>query len=504
MAYPYQQGMLLTPGPGEFHYRGPALGSCMSMRWFGGLGHRSAYLCVAEPPDDARLQLDYRSTRGLDVSYQWLHSLGTLRYTRVLKYRFTDRPSYVRLAELFREYAEACGLVVPLREKIDACPPLSRLEGGMLLMMGYYRDHGTDYTAQLKCIRGMGIDRALVYPTVLQGWSRRLATKGPDRLVFSKPELRAVKRLGYLTGAFITPLEISSTHALAEGLARVDNPAKPAAKRTAWKIDDYVSWRVHFGKALQHFDRRFSFPDIEDIHFDVLGNAPGLCEDYSGDWPCTRTENLHQSVDMVRHFLRQGKIVSCESKTDSLAPYIHWGSNRIRVVPQYTCEPPFEQRSFIHPIPLWHLVFHDCMFHTSWDHATYNDGCHFGPGDPVVGYLHDMLYGDLPSVFAMGRIYHYPFRRPNRPPPTNPKKATYYSINFNSRKVQRALRLAKQAADFHREVGCLRMVSHRIMPGAPLVQESLFENGRRVVVNFSEEQVEVEGMSLAGRDAVVQ
>lgn len=250
-----------------------------------------------------------------------------------------------------------------------------------------------------------------------------------------------------------------------------------------------VFYRTHLGKINQLLETDYTFPGIDNVHFDVLCNSTGREEDYSPDWPQTRHDYIRNAIAMASYYRRQGQIVSSEGKADIMAAHMHWGSFRNPIVPNYDQDflPPdkggFQPAPDLRPIPLWHLVFHDVMFHSSWEHYTYNDGNSKGSGRPRISYLHDLLYGDLPSVFPMGRIYRF----------TKFPAIEYYSIDFQAPIVQESLRLAKKAAAFHRQVGLSKMLSHTFLDKSGLVQQTVFETGQRVTVNFSGAKIQVDG-----------
>ncbi len=488
VAFARGQGVLFYPGETAYAYSTPAVGQGMTMRWFGGIGRASAYICIADQPEDSVFELHYKPRREFEAGIRWIASRGALRYPRRLLYGFFIEPSYVLMARRFRKYAARKGLLVTLREKSDACQSLDRLHGGVLLMLGYFDDPRADYLGVLRKIRSMGISRALVYPARMDGL---FTARGLEPFInLPARDLRGLHNLGYLAGAFFCPCDIHAAHPDLEKLAARCDPDPGNPRAESWRLGRNVYYRAHFGKVRDLLGSRFNFNGLDAVHFDVLANAAGRHEDYSPDWPLSRREHAAAAVELARYYRDRGKIVSSEGKTDRLAAVLHWGTFRLRVAPQYRRND--SGPDCLRPAPLWHLVFHDVMFHSSWEHATYNDGCGNGAGNPAVGRLHDLLYGDMPSVFPVGRLYRFTgggFR--------------YYSIRPDSSSVQRALELARQAAEHHREVGMLQMTSHRFVDGHPLFQESVFENGRRVLANFSSETMRVDRQTVPGKSAAL-
>ncbi len=252
------------------------------------------------------------------------------------------------------------------------------------------------------------------------------------------------------------------------------------------------------GKVLALLDQLYDFSAYDGVHFDVLPNM-GDTENYSPDWPLSRTEMGKCRQEIAKHYYaKSGKIVSGEGHCRSLVPFMHIGTNREWVIPCYDieargfgtrrvpdiyCRSPFiggeKMRADIQPIPFRNLVFHDCIFSTSWEHANYNDHPRYGHGIPHRCLLHDLLYGDMPSIFLEGGLYSY----------INPRgsKAKNYFVRHTDAIVQQSIPLARQAADWHREVGLEPMVHHGFLDEDGLVQESVFDNGRRVIVNFGSE-----------------
>lgn len=491
VVFPRAQGMMFIPGSENYKYHTQSSGQGMTMRWLGGLGEHGAFMGIAEHSEDAALTIDYIPRKKFEAQFGWIHSMGSLRYTRRLFFRFLPVSSYVRLAACFREYAEAAGMVKTLKEKIAECPPLERLHGGALIMLGYFHDKNANYTKVVNRLPEFGIERGLVYPAKMDGFFTDAGL--PPFVDLPAPTLAAIKNRGFLSGVFFCPCDIHAKHPLAAALARRANPLDLNDWPVSWQIGDNIYYRTHFGKAVQRFEQLFDLSQYDNIHFDVLGNAAGSCEDYAPDWPQNRLEHAESARQFLSHFARQGLVVSCEGKIDSIAAQMHWGTFRINTIPQYRKEgalPPH-----LRPVPLWHLVFHDCLFHSNWEHYTYNDGNNHGKGNPRVGYLHDLLHGDLPSVFAAGKLYRYLGGKDRR--------VEYYTIPFNSPLVAESLRLAAGAARHHRHVGLCRMISHRFINQTPLLQESVFENGCRVLVNFSEKAMAFDGLRVPAHDALI-
>ena len=104
-----------------------------------------------------------------------------------------------------------------------------------------------------------------------------------------------------------------------------------------------------------------------------------------------------------------------------------------------------------------------------------------GYGIPHRCVLTDILYGEMPVLWPEGRQWSHVY-------PGGQVKQCGLTVHYTDPLLKEAIPFAKRAADWHRLVGLEEMVSHQFFDDVGLVQETVFGNGRRAIVNFSSEQ----------------
>jgi hypothetical protein len=143
-------------------------------------------------------------------------------------------------------------------------------------------------------------------------------------------------------------------------------------------------------------------------------------------------------------------------------------------------------------VPLWHLVYHDASFTTWPETKAYNilpqHNC-----SARHHFLLDMLYANVPLIQPMGRQYRF----------TTSPHVEVYRCSLTDPEVQKSLPLAVRAAQHHRRRGLEDLVYHAILTGDGAVQESVFESGAHVVVNFLKEPYGLPGGEVIEAEGVL-
>lgn len=98
------------------------------MPWFGQYRDKDGYICVGVTEYDGGYRLDNREGGARRVGPCWIPSLGRAAYRRVSRYTFFQG-DYNTMARLYRDYARETGRLITLREKAIRCPNVGRLPG---------------------------------------------------------------------------------------------------------------------------------------------------------------------------------------------------------------------------------------------------------------------------------------------------------------------------------------------------------------------------------------
>lgn len=104
------------------------------MPWFGQVRPGASYIAIVCDPWDAGYQAEHPA--GSDychLSVRWLPSLGKLAYRRCVKYRFIKDGDYNDLCKVYRACAKEKGLLVTLKEKAARNPLVERFIGSAIV-----------------------------------------------------------------------------------------------------------------------------------------------------------------------------------------------------------------------------------------------------------------------------------------------------------------------------------------------------------------------------------
>ncbi|HWB96912.1 MAG TPA: hypothetical protein VG672_09425, partial [Bryobacteraceae bacterium] len=435
----------------------------------------SAYLSILEPAFDARLSCEGSASGPLDFGWTHAPHFGIFQRVRTQRFRFLPSPSYVLAARAYRRYAMDQGLYRSLREKLDECPSLEKLLGGVLVMIGYLQDSQADYAQVFRQLKKMGVEKAYVYPVgyfnfnhsdqVYPGYRSDYpwVNLPPDTL----EELRG---LGYLFAPWVWLNEVVGNSPYLDRLAlhRQDGEKEPT-----WRVGHVQWYASHEGRVLEALKQ--AAPQLRArytaAHFDVL-NA-GACRENFGSWPYDRQTDAGYRNGMFAEFSAHDRVVGSEQNKDWALPYKHFGTNK--QAGPYGGDAPHW------PVPLWQLAFHDATMDSWWEHSTYNDpelGHDFSGREIRKRMLLDILTGDLPSVCPVGRQVGW------RNPGGADREMFSYRYKFDNPVTQQAIAAAVEVAKFNSRHATDDLVHHEFLSEDGLEQESEYASGTQVKVRL--------------------
>jgi hypothetical protein len=194
-------------------------------------------------------------------------------------------------------------------------------------------------------------------------------------------------------------------------------------------------------------------------------------EDYNPAHPLTRSEDRKYKMALLEFCSRDQKlVVGTETGIDPSVPYVHYYEGMLSLGPyrlpdagrdmlQY--KPPTQeflkfQVGHFYRIPLWELVYHDCVV-AQWYWGDYNNKA------PEVWPRRDLfntLYGTPPM---------YMFN-----------KETW------AKEKQRFVESYRQICPLVRRLGYDEMVSHEFLTPDHAVQRTRWKSGAEVVANFGD------------------
>ncbi len=179
---PRMQGTLVPAGSPIQIWDGTVYERDAYMPMYGQVRDNSGYLAVFDTPYDAKYKL-----RGENVEPLFRTSLGYMAYPRKMLYRFYENCDYNDFAHSYREYLAERGELYTLAEKCARNPAVKRLLGVPIIHEGiavhihpdsnYYdkdnpanNDYHTSFAAraeQLRALREKGLEEAYIH---LDGW----------------------------------------------------------------------------------------------------------------------------------------------------------------------------------------------------------------------------------------------------------------------------------------------------------------------------------------------
>jgi hypothetical protein len=434
-----------------------------------------------ETPDDGYIEMLTVEADGRSWSLPrvtWGPSKGEFRYARRTTLHFAARGGYVALAKRYRTYAASQGLLVTLAEKRKRNPNLARLFGAP----DVWGDGSLAFAREAK---EAGIAKMLIHTSPSAG----------ARGGVTPAEMKAINDLGYLSSTYdnycdIMPLEPG------KGVTNKNDKVPEhvvlkadGSRMTAWLTMDKKQYMKRcptqwvpaasevIPKDLALFPYLGRFIDVT--------TAEDLYECYDPAHPMTRTDKRQQGVELLGYVKSLGLVSGGEHgrwwgvpQLDYIEGMMSGGSYSWPA--GYLKRPKTKDEEFTSPqgskygkwseyerwgighqyrVPLWELVFHDCVVST-WYWGDSND--FLMQAAPEVTPRKDafnVLYGTIPMMWA-GR------------------QGTWSSAR------ETFLRTYRNTCKLHEIVAGTEMVSHEFVSKDRSVQRTRFSDGTEVVVNF--------------------
>jgi len=476
LAYRHQ-GRLYTGRPGPLEHETPDARTLAMpegrhrLRFFGVLGDvrtpgsaAAGYLAIIEENADAEIVLRQADDGRLACSPTWMPSMGTLAYTRVVRYRFQANPTTTTLAKGFRRYAKAAGLFKSLKDKIAERPIREKMVGTTACFIGYQACKH-DYVAAFKRLREMGHKRFYIFPTF--HINAHCGAFAGERVIDIRDRHEPLRAVGGLVGSWTYLAGLANESALHRLAARNADGTMPFN----WRIADDFWPQACMREAYQWLAGREEDILVADAHHFDTTASNSLMECYSTAHPLDRRGDREHRIKMFQEVSRRGRIVASEGVKDWAVPHYDMGSNKEIPAPSAS--------SAFRAVPLQHLVYHDALFFLWWEVHGY-DVPFFGiGGDCARQSLTDLLYGDMPLIFPVGRQYRWADRALGIPEPFE-----------QSLDLPRCIEAARRAVDVAKHFGRVAtedLTDFTWLTDDGAVQQTQFGNGISVIANFGDE-----------------
>lgn len=438
-------------------------GICMA--FWGVTDGAAGHMAIIESPDDAAIRISRLDER-LAIAPEWDPQRGQFGYARKLRYVFFEQGGHVRIAKRYREHARQIGLLKTLSEKRAENPNVDLLVGAVNVWCW-----DRDAVSIVKEMQAAGIDRIL--------WSNR---QTPENL-------RLLNEMGVLSSRYdifqdaMNPANFSAlrwihpdwtTNAWPQdiilnargdwqrgwGVEGKDGKLHPCGVLCDSQALKYARERIPSELATHPYRARF---------IDTTTASPWN-ECYHTNHPMTRAESKRFKMDLLRYVSKDSRLVTgCETGHDASVPFLHYFEGMMSLGPYrvpdagrdmariWTDVPEAVakfQLGHQYRLPLWELVFHDCVV-SQWYWGDYNNKL---PALWDKRDLFNVLYGTGPMFMFNRQLW--------------------------SQNRERFVQSYRNIGPVLRETGYSEMTDHRFLTADRSVQQTEFGNGTRVIVNF--------------------
>ncbi|MCC6860450.1 MAG: hypothetical protein IT158_17925 [Bryobacterales bacterium] len=467
-----------------------SLGS-IDMPWIGvcDIKKGQGYAIMAETPDDGFFELlpHERGSRTVWAPrVTWAPSMRTLRYPRRLLYHFSPRGGYVALAKRYRALAREQGLIVPFTEKLKKNPNIARAFGAPDVW-------GNASLEFARAAKAAGVEKMLIHG------------------VSPAAEMRAINDLGYLTSKYDIYQDVMPVKDESEiDIRREWVPENVVLKADGTRMTAWLTWdKKQFMKRCPRFwlrTARLLIPkDLAQRpylgRFIDVTTAEGLYECYDPNHPMSNTEKRELGVELLAYVRSLGLVTGGEHGRWWAVPqldYIEgmmsggstsWPSGHLKrpkskdepfITPSGSPYPKwadYEKWGIGHQyrVPLWELVFHDCIISTWYWGDSSDFLIEAAPEVTATKDAFNILYGTMPMMWAN-------------------QEGSW----VKAREV--FLRTYRNTSRMHEAVAAAEMLSHEFLTPDRAVQRTRFSDGTEAVVNFGRQPYRV---TVGGRSRLL-
>ena len=439
-------------------------GHGLCMPWYGVSDAKTGagVLTILRTPDDAHVEVTRRVGGTLFAQPAWEATRGQFGYTRSLLYVFSSSGGYVAQAKRYRAYAKSIGLFKTLAQKRRLNPNVDKLVGAVNVW-----NWDLDKVALCREMLALGMDRVL--------WS----SGG------SPSEVRAINALGFLTSSYDIYQDVYPPDAPA-GLPKAGWPQdlvwlpggdwekgwadvrKQPDGTTVVHQGGVINSRRGLARARQTIPADLKTTPYGCRFLDTTTASPWR-EDYNPAHPLTRSEDKHWKMALLDFCSGSQKlVVGTETGIDPSVPFVDYYEGMMSLGPyrlpdsgrdlmEYkTPTPDFLkfQIGYQYRVPLWELVYHDCVV-AGW---YWGDSTNKEPEFWPQRDLFNSLYG-TPPLFLFDK-------------PTWEKNKTHFALTY------------QLVCPLVRRLGYDEMLSHEFLTPDHTVQQTRWASGVTVIVNL--------------------
>ncbi|MBN1411419.1 MAG: hypothetical protein JW969_11295 [Spirochaetales bacterium] len=467
---PVNEGLLIPADDPHFNTHPLVLfsGHGLCMPFIGLTNGKEGMLAIAETYEDAGVNfIKPAGEKTSSWSFFWLPSKQHFGYERKIRLVFSAGVGHTGIARAYRRYAAAKGLVVPLSEKAKTVPAVKKLPGAVNLW----------FWADAPSWRGN--------PAKSRLYAEKIRNAGIERVLWSSGDTASnveyINSLGFISGRYDCYQDVYGPDMPAQWVNKKGWPddiillpsgdwMKGWVTRYAGK--EYPGGVICAKQSLLHMKE--SIPeDLKEkpykARFLDTTTASPLRECYHPGHPGTRIDDRKWKSAMLSYLSEDLKLITgSETGMDWAVPYVHYFEGMMSLGPYRLPDAGYDLTTYIKPdknflrfqtgpeyrIPLFELVYHDCMV-AYW---YWGDSSNRVPEVWADRDLYNALYGNPPLWIVDCR-----------------------SWDKNRDRFLRSYRNGTRTALL---TAFSEMTSHAFLTEDHNVQQTVFANGTRVWVNF--------------------
>lgn len=469
---PWATGMIL-PVEEEFPFWEFSMYSWKSTMAFCGVTNLSGgYMIVSDDPWDTRISFLQPQENNLST-IQLVHesSKSEFGHNRKFSLVFIDTGGYVEMAGWYRNHAEELGYVKTFDEKIATNPNVAKLEGAIDFWALHWEFMQAGF---IDSLYHFGIDKAII--SLSGGWyvwdevSEVIESINSHGLLSSRYDIFTdvwppdfPEYLGYRSEGYPEDVIVNEDGSLLEGWLAY--------------IDDSIPFQGFYTCSATHPEYAASrLTELDTNHYNCrfidVELSSELHECFSPDHPTTRHQDAMHRVEALDVVKNQFSLVTgSEEARDFAFQVVDYGEGTMSVMPVdgagYDWMTPVDEpdAGFVNynmnparRIPLHGLVYHDVHVPTWYT----GDGVSKVPAYWDDKDLFNILYASMPLFM----------------PPS-------YEYWIENR--EKFLTSAQLISSVSANCGFSKMTAHTFLTTDKLVQQTEFENGWKVVVNFGQD-----------------
>lgn len=420
-------------------------------------------------------------------------------YNRTLRITFTSDGGYVALLKRYRGYLKEKGYLVTLREKMENVPAVNNLAGAVDLWFNWFQKKDAYGDCIRKC-HEEGIVSAIVNMPVDKQMAEEAKTFGylvsryecPHYLIGGNTDDKALeanneiyKDYGSFNNIFDSYGDMEQNK---KGFPEEAVIGSDGEKVVIWDQHGIIAYDRCSSEYPDYFRR--TLPNIIEEHglntvfIDITGNV-SLKECFHNVHPQTRTEDRLFREGCFKVCSENGLVVGTEHGKWWTTKFVSYHEGMMSL--EFQCpwqgghfqrpEPDTDLTPYIayglSPIkrlPLFELVFHDCVVNY-WYWGDSTDWLHkIRPELTDIKDLMNILTGTLPLVW-LGKISGFDLPENN---------------------WDRFFQTTSSILPLHERIFCDEMISHEWMTKDRLVQRTKFASGIDVYVNFGDEDYKID------------